>query len=96
MLGYAHVQEFLDRQRDAVVRLATRQAFFSNHRTSANCRNVSLRQKTFQSFAIDDELAIVARNQMLSLEQNQMFGDSGPRGACRFSKLGPVRIPWQI
>ena len=61
--------------------LATRQPFFSNDGTSANCRNMSLRQKTFQSIAIDDELAVVARNQMLSLEQTQIFGDSRPRGA---------------
>ena len=44
-------------------------------------RNMSLREKNFQSIAVDNELAIVTRNQMLSLEHTQMFGDSGPRGA---------------
>src|SRR5208282_2956979 len=54
---------------------------------AALSRNMSLREKTFQSIAIDNELATVARNQMLSLEQTQMFGNSGPRGADQFSQV---------
>jgi|SRR5208337_2419586 len=50
-------------------------------------RDMSLRQEAFQSIAIDDQLATVARNQMLALECDQVFGDSRPRSANQFSEI---------
>jgi len=43
-----------------------------------------LAPERFQSIAIDHELAAVARDQMLALELDQMFGDSRPRRADQF------------
>ena len=44
-------------------------------------------EEAFQSRAIDYQLTAIAQNQMPSLELNQMFGDSRPRGTDEFSKV---------
>src|ERR1700733_2976286 len=46
-----------------------------------------LRQKAFQSVAINNQRSAVARNQMLFLEADQLLSDSRPGGAYQFSDI---------
>ena len=48
---------------------------------------MSLRQKCFHSISVDYQLTTIPRNQVLSFEHNQMFGDSRTRGADQFSQI---------
>src|ERR1700676_4842133 len=50
-------------------------------------RNMRLRQKTFQSIAIDYQLTAVARDQTPALEHDQVFGDSWARCADQFREI---------
>ncbi len=52
-----------------------------------------VRKETLQLIAIDDQLAFIARNQILSLEQTQIFGNSGPQlGATAPRKRSAPRM----
>src|SRR5271163_1742699 len=48
---------------------------------------MSLRQEGFQPFSVDYQLTTIPRDQMLSFKQDQMFGDSRPRGADQFGEI---------
>jgi hypothetical protein len=52
-------------------------------------RHMCLGEKTLDAVAMDDELMVLARNKVLFLELDQMFGD--PRSRCP-NQLGEIAM----